>query len=267
MEHRLPAPHLRQCIARYGGCSIPAAEPGITYGLPSQHVTLMIGLATPYRIIGSGIFDAFVGGLHERPTLVENKLCPDEGIHICLSPLGTRALLGVPASALGGLVVDLRDLIGGAADELIELLQDAPGWAQRFDILDRVFTRILQAQRLSGKLQHTMSQLVQSAGTVSIETLAYDTGWSRRHLTVRFREEFGLPPKAIARIVRFENACALLRRRRSPLADIATQAGFCDQAHMAREWNQLAGCSPLVWIRENLPFIQDYELAGLYKSS
>ena len=47
---------------------------------------------------------------------------------------------------------------------------------------------------------------------------------------------------------------------RPSLAEVAFACGFHDQAHMTREWNSLAGCAPGVWIANELPNLQDYEL-------
>jgi AraC-like DNA-binding protein len=47
------------------------------------------------------------------------------------------------------------------------------------------------------------------------------------------------------------------------LSAIAVANGFADQAHMTREWTALANCTPKTWISEELPFVQDYELAGM----
>jgi AraC-like DNA-binding protein len=33
--------------------------------------------------------------------------------------------------------------------------------------------------------------------------------------------------------------------------------GYADQAHLTREWNSIAGCSPRQWMAEELPFLQD----------
>jgi AraC-like DNA-binding protein len=60
---------------------------------------------------------------------------------------------------------------------------------------------------------------------VEIGALAGELGCSRKHLIARFREQVGLPPKTIARILRFRGALSslqngngdrlALRRRRS----------------------------------------------------
>jgi AraC-like DNA-binding protein len=97
---------------------------------------------------------------------------------------------------------------------------------------------------------------------VPIQLLAQETGYSRRHFGERFRDAIGVPPKATARVFRFERACRLLADRRPSLARIAIACGYYDQAHLTREWNALAGCSPRAWIARELPFLQDYELGG-----
>ncbi|HLF10100.1 MAG TPA: hypothetical protein VJA26_02710, partial [Gammaproteobacteria bacterium] len=49
---------------------------------------------------------------------------------------------------------------------------------------------------------------------------------------------------------------------RPSLAEVAFMCGYQDQAHMTREWNALAGSTPRAWIASELPFLQDYEVAG-----
>ena len=94
-----------------------------------------------------------------------------------------------------------------------------------------------------------------SRGTVDIRSLAVEVGWSRRHLAEQFRAEIGLPPKAVARVLRFERSKELLRRpgRRLALAEVAGAAGYYDQAHLNRDWRDIAGCSPTTWMAEELP--------------
>jgi transcriptional regulator GlxA family with amidase domain len=74
--------------------------------------------------------------------------------------------------------------------------------------------------------------------------------------------EFGIAPKAAARVFRFEHACRLFLRSPRRIADVAGASGFHDQAHMVREWHLLAGRSPREWILGQLPFLQDYEIGG-----
>ena len=57
---------------------------------------------------------------------------------------------------------------------------------------------------------------------------------------------------------RFQRACRMLERPRHPgLAGVAAACGYYDQAHLTREWNELAGCTPTLWMAEELPSVQD----------
>jgi transcriptional regulator GlxA family with amidase domain len=82
-------------------------------------------------------------------------------------------------------------------------------------------------------------------------------GWSRRHLSQRFTDEYGIGPKQTARLVRFQRARDLVAAGTRPLAEVAVDCGYADQAHLTREFCELAGDPPTTWRREERPFIQD----------
>jgi len=260
---RRPAACLRPFIVRYGGFRANGLSHLATRGLPSRHVTVMVGLGDPFRIAGAGSFSSFVAGLHDSGGLVETR-GDIAGIHLVLTPLGARTLLNVPAGVLAGHVFHLDDMVGARVHaQLQSRLHAAQTWSERFDILDEVLTRRLRQDDTAAELHWAWRRIATDAGMTCIENLAGEIGWSRRHLSERFRVEIGVTPKTLARIVRFEQACALLKDARSTIAGIAAAAGYHDQSHMTREWRTLAGCTPKTWITEELPFVQDYELAAL----
>jgi AraC-like DNA-binding protein len=102
-------------------------------------------------------------------------------------------------------------------------------------------------------------RVVSSGGALPVGDVAAEVGWSRRHLGASFAAEFGLSPKAAVRIVRFDRTKRLLRTYDRPtLAEVATVCGYYDQPHLAREWRQLAGVAPSVWLAiDELSFVQD----------
>jgi AraC-like DNA-binding protein len=96
---------------------------------------------------------------------------------------------------------------------------------------------------------------------VSVADLAAETGWSARYLGAQFRAETGLSPKAGARVIRFDLARRHLLRRqpgggRVVLADLAAECGYYDQAHLARDFRDLAGCPPSVLLAEEFRIVQ-----------
>jgi len=263
---RRPAGGLRPFIHRYVGTRMDGVEPGSHLGLPSPFLTLIISLDSPIDVVempgrcqAPDSFGALVGGLHASPATISygtSLSC----VNVELSPLGTRAVLGVRSGELASLVVGLDDVMGRRGRELTERLGSVGTWSERFGILNEVFAHRLGDQsKLPAPLVGAWCELVASGGAAQIGAVAAQVGWSRRHLAERFKVEFGVTPKVAARVVRFDRARRLLEHPSSlPLAMAAAQCGYHDQAHLSREWQDLAGCPPGAWLAaEQLPNVQD----------
>lgn len=270
-----PTPPLAGLVRRYGGSRIEGARPGIHRGLPSHDLELNISLGAPIELAAMpdpsqppGSFTALVAGLQTRPAIIEHG-GSSYAVSVQLTPAGARSLLGVPAGALAAAVLNLDVVLGRHGQELAARLAAAPDWPSRFAVLDQVLTaRLGQVREADPVLAYAWRRIIDSGGSSRVGDLAAETGFSRQYLTRRFRSEFGLGPKQLGRVVRFERSRRLLRereraRRRHPeqrrfaLAEVAASCGYCDQAHLVREWNQLAGCPPSSWLAtEELPFVQ-----------
>lgn len=270
---RQPHPLLRPFVTRYIGYTQRGTTLAVHRGLPSRHVTLILSLAGPVRVVGMpregeapGAFAGLVGGIHLAPALIAQDAY-QSGVHLELNPLGARTLLGLPAADLSGYVVDLAALGAPALAALPERLAAAPGWTRRFALLDdALLARLGDAAPAAPEVGWAWRRLLGTGGEMRVGALADEIGWSRRHLLTRFRAELGVSPKQAARVLRFERATRLLRARPGiRLADLAVACGYSDQAHLNHEWRALAGCSPGTWLAEELgqlPFLQDSAADG-----
>lgn len=257
---------LAPLINRLVGYRYEGLAPGRHLGLPSASLTLVISLGEPTQLLGMpdsaqppARLQALVGGLHTRPAVIgyEHSLY---GVQIDLTPRGARSLLGLPAAELAGVVVDLEDVLGAQASELVEALALASSWPARFALLQRVLSRRIDSLGAVGDpIAGAWREICASGGCARIADVAGAVGFSRRQLDVRFAAEYGLTPKQLARVVRFERSHRLLRcAPQSGLAVVAAACGYYDQPHMVREWRSLAGCAPSRWLAgEELPFVQD----------
>jgi AraC-like DNA-binding protein len=77
-----------------------------------------------------------------------------------------------------------------------------------------------------------------------IDELQREAGVSPRHFIALFRGVTGITPKHYFRLQRFGSAAAALAMRDGGLADVAAAAGYADQAHLTREFRDLAGFTP-----------------------
>jgi AraC-like DNA-binding protein len=155
-------------------------------------------------------------------------------------------------------------------------------WAERFAACDAVLSRIVDRELMvAPELRGAWHALLRTGGTDPIGSLAARVGWSRQHLARRFRDEFGFGPKLAARVVRFDRARHMLEAtlqhhpHRPPrdgvglrptqscmtIAQVAAACGYYDQAHLDRDFAELAGCSPTAWLAEELPTFQDAAVA------
>jgi AraC-like DNA-binding protein len=267
----VPAPALRPFIAGYSGFRQAGVPPATHRGLPSPYLTVIFTLDDPLTVAAHadprqppGTYRSLVGGLHTSPALITHE-GRQSGIQLMLSPLGARALLGLPAAELASIDVEGREVLGPLADQIVERIGAAGDWPARFGVLDRVLTARLNDPPMdpdaSEEVGYAWRRLVASGGHCAVSELAAETGWSDRHLRSMFSGETGLTPKAAARVIRFDRARRLLQRRAaagSPplLADLAADCGYYDQAHLAREFRDLAGLPPSAWLAAEFRNVQ-----------
>jgi len=84
---------------------------------------------------------------------------------------------------------------------------------------------------------------------VALGPLARFAGLSHFHLCRVFREAMGLPPHAYLMQVRVRRAKCLLRAG-MPIAHVAAEAGFYDQAHLTRQFKSIVGLTPGRYVRD-----------------
>ena len=239
---RDPSPALRGSARRLAGWYERVEHPVVRRELPGGRIVLVISFGPPLEVDGRA-YGSFVAGLHETAAITEHAGV-SHGIQAYLTPLGAERLFRMPMGELAGGGADLADLLGPVATELAERLYVAPDWPARFALLERfIAARVHDAPPPAPELEWAWGRLLASDGAVPVGSLAREIGWSRRHFAARFREHLGLPPKPLARILRFERAAARLRAGEA-LADAALDSGYYDQAHFNRDFRAFAGVTP-----------------------
>jgi AraC-like DNA-binding protein len=264
---------LRPYAAGCVGYRQAGMAPAVHRGLPSPWLTMIVTLDEPLVIARhpdpgqpASRHDFLLGGLHTAPALITHDGW-QSGIQLALTPLGTRTLLGLPAGELSGIDVEADSVLGRLAGEIRERVLAALDWEGRFTVLEEFLAGRVRAAREPGRLVprpevgYAWDRLRRSRGAVSVAELAAETGWSARHLGERFRAETGLSPKAAARVIRFDRARRRLQvppagEGRVVLAELAAECGYYDQAHLARDFRDLAGCPPSLLLAQELRNVQ-----------
>jgi len=217
-------------------------------------VPLIISLGSPFSIaLGRepGVEDrqpSFAAGLYAGPVNIESDGAA-ECIQVDFTPLGAYRFFGGAVGDLAARMVDIEDVLGRDGGRLRQLLGETTSWQRRFELVEDFVLRRATRQP-SPEIIFAYSRLANTNGTMRVSGLAGEIGWSRRHFIRRFKNEIGVAPKTVARMMRFHRACSdACFAPNAGWAEIAIGAGYADQAHLVREFAELAGETPGVWAR------------------
>ncbi len=218
---------------------------------PDGRVDLIVHLGPRYAQVDGERVERFstvcISGLLLRSNLIEAPPGECAVLGIRLHPAGAYALLGRPLPELAGITVDLADLVPSASAELAERCAAAASPQARLRAAERWLTeRMARALAPDPAVAWTAAEIERREGAVSIAALRARTGWSKSRLAERFKAQIGVPPKLLARIIRFRRTLERLHRLepQASLAELALASGYYDQSHFNAEFREIAGFSP-----------------------
>jgi AraC-like DNA-binding protein len=260
MVRTAPHPSLRAYVREYVGWFEHFAAPLCRREVPTAFVPVIINFGAPIRMFDQRDpsrwtdYGSFTTGAYDSHVLV-GSAGPSSGLEMHLSILGARLFMGRPLGELKNTAVSFDDVFGCDGRRLTLELYDAPTWDARFTILDRALaSRILSARPPAASVLWTWRRLVETGGRTSIATIVAETGFSQKHVIAQFRQEIGLSPKTLARVLRFGHAIRIIQAGGgASLAAIAQDCGYYDQAHFSRDFHAFAGVTPTELVRSQMP--------------
>jgi len=226
--------------------------------LPSGTLELVINLAHDTFEIRTGapaqalrFTGAMVSGAYERFFLIDTRDHADVlGVHF--KPGGAWPLLGVAPGDLADRHSDLDALWSTSDVRILREQLVATPHEQRFDVLEAALLAHCEARALHPACAYAVRALESGERVAAV---AEAVSLSPRRLQAVFQEHVGTTPKRYARLCRFQHALRALEPRPAPAwPSIAAAAGYCDQSHMIREFQAIAGCAPLeLWRARRAP--------------
>lgn len=230
--------------------------------IPHPAVTLVLvfgGTIAVADAIGRQQQGSFVTGLGFGEVLRVLRAADSECLQVRLSPVVAHAVLGAAVADLDGAVVTLDDLWGREAAWISAHLGDLSSWEDRFTFTGAwLARRCAAASQLTPEVAWAWRGITASRGTIRIEHLAAELGWSRKRLWSRFHSQIGLPPKRAAKLVRFDHAVHGLAAGQDA-AGVAADGGYIDQSHLHRDVVAFTGMTPATVASE--PFLAVDDIA------
>jgi AraC-like DNA-binding protein len=153
------------------------------------------------------------------------------------------AVIGLPAARLLDLNVEVSEVWNGDGRRLGDRLASATGPRHALErLVAGLAGRIETAGERDGVIRQAAVALVSGAPLGRVSRIV---GLGERQLRRRFDDAVGFGPATLVRVQRFQRFLLLAGREcDATLARFAAEAGYADQAHLARECRRLSGMSP-----------------------
>jgi AraC-like DNA-binding protein len=162
-----------------------------------------------------------------------------------------RAVLGAPPGEFTDSFVQLEDFWPRRGKELEAHITELEPAARRMQALRHA---IKPYDGTVNPVQRAIQAMYFAHGNVNLDFLASQANISSRQFRRRCYEESGLTPKALCRILRFRRARQLAEASAKPSwARIAAEAGYFDQAHLIRDFQEFTGRTPMSVLSNTRP--------------
>ena len=169
-------------------------------------------------------------------------------------PFYPSFFVGPSLEELQDIKVCAADLGGSFLREILELSPVIRGASAEESIsaLEPVILR--HARRITADELRGIRglDLIQSSSTYkNVDEISRETGWSRQHLLRKTRRLTGLSPKFLLQVFRLRKTIENFSCHRD-FAHLAAAHGYCDQAHMIRDFKRLTMLRPSEYFSEEM---------------
>jgi AraC-like DNA-binding protein len=171
-------------------------------------------------------------------------------VGVSFRPGAAGAVLGVSMEELADRHVALDAIWGTRGVDLHHRLMSAAEPKDTFRLLEQgLSARIHRPLLIHPAVAHALASYhADVASPARVASVQRASGYSPRHFIALFRSAVGLNPKHYYRIRRFNSAVRNMAAGDGQgLSAIAAAAGYCDQAHLTREFREFAGVAPTMY--------------------
>jgi AraC-like DNA-binding protein len=196
----------------------------------------------------------FLIGPHDRP-LVNEPTGRTDCIGVVTTPIGCQVVFGVPPATVRGRVVDLLDAWPAATALRGDLHSTEAGNA----VLDRTEAVLAAGLDESDRALDRCAEVVavlEATPARAISEIADELGISHGYLDREFTRVVGMPPRALARVLRVRRLLEHIDVQDDVLwTRLAADLGWYDQSHLVRDVTRHTGVPPSAYVRAQRRFL------------
>jgi AraC-like DNA-binding protein len=226
---------------------------------PTGFASMVFTYGDPYRVRTekqtSQVPGAFLTGqaTHQYELELSGRIGM---IGIVFKPAGLSSLFGLPMYEFTDERTALTDVLGASITDLYEQINLSRTAAERVTLLEQFLNRrLLRQENPFDRTDYAANLIVEQRGILPISALIDDLYVCRRQFERQFLHKVGISPKYYARVRRVGYLCAQLATQRWQVRDwqdMIFRAGYYDQSHFIREFSQITGKRPTLYLKDNV---------------
>lgn len=216
--------------------------------IPDGYPELIVHYGDPYEINLSGVWEC------QEKLLLAGQIRN----HFFLRNTGSSGMLGIKLQPTA-----LYEMFGMAmsevTDRVVPLYPEvqhalgitAPRGRGDCQEIIHVIEENLKAHAVMVKgsaVRKAVDFLREQHGMVGIRQLCDVAGVGERHLERMFKQQVGLSPKRYSRILRIGHIFELVQKKDFSWAQVAAKAGFTDQSHFIKNFQEFTGEDPAKYL-------------------
>lgn len=128
---------------------------------------------------------------------------------------------------------------------LVEQIINCDKFTQQVATVNQFF-KVTKPRKATQLTQQLVAKIHQHHGNIQVQDLEKYSGYTRKTVQRKFKNDLGLSPKSFSRTIRCQSAVYGINHTDNLMfSDMATDLGFSDQSHFLREFKKLVSTTPL----------------------
>ena len=221
--------------------------------LPDGSINLIINLNNPVQIhnhtsIKSLTNSALIGPQQNILTLSSNEHCKLVGVKFKIGKF--NHFFQFPAYDLVNVIHTFKTSYEKEVNNLREFLLVDQQLLAIKNYLDRFLIKRLDDNQNPEIIDLALKQLLANESNYLIKDLCTEIGISNKHLIKLFKDNIGLAPKSLSRILKFQKVIKKINNNPEiQWPELAYSCNYFDQAHLINEFKFFSGMTPTNYSR------------------
>lgn len=191
---------------------------------------------------------AWVSGIHKKYISISAHQ-DSEMFVIQFKTNGASPFFDIPISELNNKVIAAEKLFGNGILEVRNQILKTERTSEKFKIAENWLLNKFNENNAAPKEIQSILEEIQSKPISDSSAIIALYPNSQKHLIHQFKKYFGLTPKVLHRIFRFNEILKQIHNKQQlKWTDIAYEFGYADQSHFIKEFKEFSGFNPQEFI-------------------